>query len=83
LAEEDGLRGWGLHQSLLGMYKMSGKTLFRVFLDNEIIMEKVVLAISKGEGVALKDDFGVTKIIENARIAEINVVGEFIQLRRA
>jgi len=55
----------------------------RVFLDNQLIMEKAVLVKANSEGVALKDDNGVTKILPGVYVAEVNVTGEFIHLKTA
>jgi predicted RNA-binding protein len=56
--------------------------LFRVYLEKELFMEKVRVVKANNEGVALKDDFGVTRILDGVYVAEVEAVGGFITLRR-
>lgn len=54
---------------------------FKVFLKEELIMEGVLLIKSNPIGVALKDDNGVTKIIDGVDIAEVDGYRNFVMLR--
>lgn len=45
---------------------------FKVFLHDLLVMEKVLLVKANNYGVALKDDNGVTKIVDAAYVAEID-----------
>lgn len=57
--------------------------LFRVYLEKELFMEKVRLLKANLEGVALKDDSGVTRVIEDVYIAEVDGVAGYVTLRHA
>ena len=57
--------------------------LFRVYLEKELFMENVRLLKANREGVALKDDSGVTRVLDGAYIAEVEGVAGFVTLRRA
>jgi predicted RNA-binding protein len=57
--------------------------LFSVYLEKELLMEKVRLVKGTPEGVAIKDDQGVSRIIDGVYIAEIEGVKGYITLRRA
>lgn len=57
--------------------------LFRVYLEKELFMEKVRLIKANSEGVALKDDSGVTRVLDGVYVAEVEGVAGFITLRRA
>ncbi len=57
--------------------------LFRVYLEKEPLMENVRLIKANSEGIALKDNFGVTRVIEGVYIAEVEGVAGFVTLRRA
>lgn len=46
---------------------------FRVFLEGEEVMGDVVYARDEGNRVLLRDVLGETKVIEGARILEVNV----------
>lgn len=55
--------------------------LFRVYLEKELFMEKVRVVKANSEGVALKDDSGVTKVLDGICIGEVEGVAGFIILR--
>ena len=55
--------------------------LFRVYLEKELFMEKVRVVKANGEGVALKDDSGVTRVLDGVYVAEVEGVAGFITLR--
>ncbi len=55
--------------------------LFRVYLDKELLMEKVRLVKGNPEGVALKDDRGVSRVVDGAYIAEVEGVAGYVTLR--
>jgi len=57
--------------------------LFRVYLDKELIKEKVRLIKGTPEGVAIKDDKGISKVFDGLYIAEVEGVAGYITLRRA
>ncbi len=57
--------------------------LFRVYLEKELIMEGVRLVKGNPEGVALKDDRGVSRIIDGAYISEVEGVAGYVTLRHA
>ncbi len=57
--------------------------LFRVYLEKELFMEKVRLIKGTSEGVALKDDRGVSKIVDGVYVAEVEGVAGYVTLRRA
>lgn len=46
-------------------------------------MERVRLLKANSEGVALKDDSGVTRVLDGVYVAEVEGVAGFITLRRA
>ena len=55
--------------------------LFRVYLEKELIMEKVRLVKGTHEGVALKDDKGVSRVLDGVYIAEVEGVAGYVTLR--
>jgi predicted RNA-binding protein len=55
---------------------------FRVFLDDEMVMEDVVFAAVGEEGVTLRDVIGDSKVFEGVRIAEVNVPATRLVLER-
>jgi predicted RNA-binding protein len=57
--------------------------LFRVYLEKELIMEGVRLVKGTPEGVALKDDKGVSRVLDGVYVAEVEGVAGYITLRRA
>ena len=57
--------------------------LFRVYLEKELLMEKVRLVKGTSEGVALKDDKGVSKVLDDVYVAEVEGVAGYVTLRRA
>ena len=56
--------------------------LFRVYLEKELFMEKVRVIKANIEGVALKDDFGDTSVLDGVYVAEVDAVAGFVTLRR-
>jgi predicted RNA-binding protein len=57
--------------------------LFRVYFEKELIMEKVRLVKGTSEGVALKDDKGVSRVLDGVYVAEVEGVAGYVTLRRA
>ena len=57
--------------------------LFRVYLEKDLYMENVRLVKGTSEGVALKDDKGVSKVLDGVYIAEVEGVAGYVTLRRA
>jgi hypothetical protein len=57
--------------------------LFRVYLDKELLMDKVRLVKGTPEGVAIKDDKGVSKVLDGVYVAEVEGVTGYVILRRA
>ena len=57
--------------------------LFRVYIEKELLMEGVRLVKGTPEGVALKDDKGVSKVIDDVYIAEVEGVVGYVTLRHA
>ena len=57
--------------------------LFRVYLEKELFMEKVRLVKGTSEGVALKDDKGVSKVLDGVYVAEVEGVAGYVTLRHA
>lgn len=55
--------------------------LFRVYLDKDLIMESVRLVKGMSEGVALKDDRGVSRVLDGVYIAEVEGVAGYVTLR--
>ena len=55
--------------------------LFRVYLEKELFMEKVRVVKANSEGAALKDDSGVTRVLDGVYVAEVEGVAGFITLR--
>lgn len=55
--------------------------LFRVYLEKELFTEKVRFVKANSEGVALKDDSGVTRVLDGVYVAEVEGVAGFITLR--
>ncbi|MBM3292823.1 hypothetical protein FJY84_09135 [Candidatus Bathyarchaeota archaeon] len=54
---------------------------YKVFLNDILVMEKVLLIKANNFGVALKDDNGVTKIVDAAYVAEIDCYRNFVILQ--
>ena len=54
--------------------------LFRVYLEKKLFMEKIRVVKANSEGVALKDDSGVTRVLDGVYIAEVEGVAGFITL---
>jgi len=54
--------------------------LFRVYLEKKLFMEKVRVVKANIEGVALKDDSGVTQVIDGVYVAEVEGVAGYITL---
>jgi predicted RNA-binding protein len=54
--------------------------LFRVYVEKELVMEKVRLIKGTPEGVALKDDKGVSQVIDGVYIAEMEGVAGYVIL---
>jgi len=57
--------------------------LFRVYLEKELFTENVRLLKGTPEGVALKDDEGVTRVLDGVYVAEVEGVAGYVTLRRA
>jgi len=57
--------------------------LFKLYLDNEPVMEKVLFAKANPIGVAVKDDNGVTRVFDGCYVAEVDGLRGFIALRSA
>jgi predicted RNA-binding protein len=57
--------------------------LFRVYLDKNLIMESVRLVKGTPEGVALKDDRGVSRVLDGVYVAEVEGVAGYVTLRHA
>ena len=57
--------------------------LFRVYLEKELIMEGVRLIKGTQEGVAIKDDRGVSRVLDGVYVAEVEGVAGYITLRHA
>jgi predicted RNA-binding protein len=57
--------------------------LFRVYLEKELIMEGVRLVKGTPEGVAIKDDMGVSRVLDGVYVAEVEGVVGYITLRHA
>jgi hypothetical protein len=57
--------------------------LFRVYLEKELFTENVRLVKGTPEGVALKDDEGVTRVLDGVYVAEVEGVAGYVTLRRA
>ena len=55
--------------------------LFHVYLENELFMDKVRVVKANSEGVALKDDSGVTRVLDGVYVAEVEGMAGFITLR--
>jgi predicted RNA-binding protein len=56
--------------------------LFRVYLEKELLMEGVRLVKGTLEGVALKDDRGVSRVLDGVYVAEVEGVAGYVTLRR-
>ncbi len=54
---------------------------FTVFLNGEIVCRDIVYATIEGKKVLLKDVLGASKIVENCRIAEVDVSSERLILQ--
>lgn len=57
--------------------------LFRVYLEKELIMESVRLVKGAPEGVAIKDDRGVSRVLDGVYVAEVEGVAGYVTLRHA
>jgi|WetSurMetagenome_2_1015567.scaffolds.fasta_scaffold494107_2 predicted RNA-binding protein len=57
--------------------------LFRVYLEKELFMENVRLVKGTPEGVALKDNMGVSRIVDGVYVAEVEGVAGYVTLRHA
>ena len=57
--------------------------LFRVYLEKELILEGVRLVKGTPEGVAIKDDKGVSRVLDGVYVAEVEGVAGYIMLRHA
>ena len=57
--------------------------LFRVYLEKELIMEGVRLIKVTREGVAIKDDRGVSRVLDGVYVAELEGVAGYVTLRHA
>jgi predicted RNA-binding protein len=55
---------------------------FKVFLDDEKVMEDVLFAQANERGVKLSDIMGESKEIEGVAIAEVNVMTTKLILKR-
>ena len=55
---------------------------FKVFLDDEKVMEDVLFAQADERGVKLSDIMGESKVIEGVTIAEVNVMTTKLILKR-
>ncbi|MFQ6064297.1 MAG: CooT family nickel-binding protein [Candidatus Bathyarchaeia archaeon] len=53
---------------------------FTVFLEGEKVFEDVIYAKAEGWRVTLKDVLGVSRVLENCRITEIDVSSERLVL---
>lgn len=56
---------------------------FKVYLDDERVMEDVIFAAAGEGGVTLRDVIGVSRRFEGVRIAEVNVPATRLVLERA
>ena len=54
---------------------------YRVYVEKELSMDRVVNVKANSLGVALRDSRGVTKVLDGVYVAEIDSLGEFITLR--
>jgi predicted RNA-binding protein len=54
---------------------------YRVYVEKELSMDRVVNVKANSLGVALRDSRGVTKVLDGVYVAEIDTLGEFITLR--
>ena len=54
---------------------------YRVYVENELSMDRVVNVKANSLGVALRDSRGVTKVLDGVYVAEIDSLGGFITLR--
>ena len=57
--------------------------LFRVYLEKEPFMENIRLIKATPEGVALKDNMGVSRIVDGVYVAEVESVAGYVTLRHA
>jgi predicted RNA-binding protein len=55
---------------------------FKVFLDDEKVMEDVLFAQADEHGVKISDIMGESKVIEGVTIAEVNVMTTKLILKR-
>jgi predicted RNA-binding protein len=55
--------------------------LFRVYLEKELVMENVRFIKGTPEGVALKDNKGVTQVLNRVYVAEVEGVAGYVILR--
>ena len=54
---------------------------YRVYVEKELSMDRVVNVKANSLGVALRDSRGATKVLDGVYVAEIDSLGEFITLR--
>ncbi|MCJ7573274.1 hypothetical protein MUO93_03295 [Candidatus Bathyarchaeota archaeon] len=54
---------------------------YRVYVENELSMDRVVNVKANSLGVALRDSRGATKVLDGVYVAEIDSLGGFITLR--
>jgi predicted RNA-binding protein len=54
---------------------------FKVFLDEDPVMDDVLYARAEGGRVVLRDVIGSEKVIEGAEIVEVNVVSTRLILK--
>lgn len=55
---------------------------FKVLLDGEVVFEDVIYARVDGEKLVLKNVLGVSKVLEDCLIVEVNVAQEKLVLSR-
>ena len=55
--------------------------LFRVYLEKKLFMEEVRVVKANSMGVALEDDSGVTQVLDDVYVAEVEGMAGFIILR--
>jgi predicted RNA-binding protein len=54
---------------------------YRVYVEKELSMDRVVNVKANSLGVALRDSRGATKVLDGVYVAEIDSLGGFITLR--
>ena len=57
--------------------------MFRVYLEKDLIMKDVRLVKGTPEGVAIKDDKGISRVLDGVYVAEVEGVAGYITLRYA